>query len=194
MASRGYEGLMSSRRSFHNIALIGFMGVGKSTVGALVASLLNFELVDTDKVIEDRTGRRIPDIFATDGEPAFRAMENGLVVELESARNKVIATGGGLPVNPANLESLSRHAYVVCLWASVEVIYQRVRQQTHRPLLHTADPTAKIRDLLQARAPVYRQADLLVGVDYRSPAESARLIVNAFRQTRVSPSENHVLP
>jgi len=179
---------MTPGRPFRNVALIGFMGVGKSTIGALVASLLDFTLVDTDKVIEERTGRRVAEIFASEGEAAFRALEAGLVQELESAQGKVIATGGGLPMFPGNFESLQRHAYVTCLWASVDTIYQRVRYQSHRPLLHTADPTARIRELLTERSPIYRKADLLVGVDFRAPAESARLIVSAYRQvTTVRP-------
>jgi shikimate kinase len=173
---------MSDTRPLRNVALIGFMGVGKSTVGSMVAGLLDFGLVDTDRILEERSGRRISDIFAKDGEATFRRMESDLVRELEGVERKVISTGGGLPMTPGNLESLRSHAYVVCLWASVETVYQRVRHQGHRPLLHTPDPIATIRDLLQVRGPVYRQADLLLGVDYRSPNESARLIASAFRK------------
>lgn len=181
-SGNGYHHGMSDTRPVRNVALIGFMGVGKSTVGSMVAGLLDFELVDTDRIVEERSGRRISDIFAKDGEATFRRMESDLVRELEGAERKVISTGGGLPMTPGNLESLRSHAYVVCLWASVETIYQRVRHQGHRPLLHTPDPIATIRDLLQVRGPVYRQADLLLGVDYRSPNESARLIASAFRK------------
>ena len=182
---------MTSGRPFRNLALIGYMGVGKSTVGAIVASLLDFEFIDTDRVIEERSGRRISDIFATQGEAAFRAMESDLVRELESSHAKVIATGGGLPMNPDNFASLRRHAFIVCLWGSVDTIYQRVRHQTHRPLLQTADPTERIREMLAIRGPVYRQADLLVGVDFRSPAESARQIVVAFRQATAAHPGTH---
>ena len=181
-SGNGYHHGMSDTRPVRNVALIGFMGVGKSTVGSMVAGLLDFELVDTDRILEERSGRRISDIFAKDGEATFRRMELDLVREFEGAERKVISTGGGLPMTPGNLESLRSHAYVVCLWASVETIYQRVRNQGHRPLLHTPDPITTIRDLLQVRGPVYRQADLLLGVDYRSPNESARLIASAFRK------------
>jgi shikimate kinase len=185
---------MTCGRTFHNIALIGFMGVGKSTVGSIVASLLHFDLVDTDKVIEERAGRRVSEIFAAEGETVFRLAESNLVHELESATGKVIATGGGLPMNPANFSSLRRHAFIVCLWASVETIYQRVRHQSHRPLLHTEDPIARIRDLLAQRGPVYRQADLLIGVDFRAPIESARQIVAAFPSSHRSSASAHVVP
>jgi len=161
------------------------MGAGKSTVASLVAGQLRFQVVDTDRVIEERAGRRISEIFAADGEAAFRDREVALVEELESVEHKVIATGGGLPTRPANLASLQRHAYVVCLWASAETIFQRVRAQGHRPLLQTPDPLARIRELLAERGPVYRQADLLVGVDYRAPMETARIIVASYRQHSV---------
>ncbi len=164
------------------------MGAGKSTVGYLLAELLRYELVDTDKVIEQRAGRRISDIFATDGEPAFRALESALVQELESAKDTVISTGGGLVVNPDNLASLKRHSLVACLWASPQVIYDRVRHQSHRPLLQAPDPLAKIAELLAARTPMYKQADLLVGVDFRAPQETARHIAASLRRLQTVPA------
>lgn len=163
------------------------MGAGKSTVGHVLAGMLEFELVDTDRVIEARTSRKIADIFATDGEAEFRRLEHGLVLELESRRGVVISTGGGLVVNPENMESLKRHSLVACLWATAEEIYQRVRHHTHRPLLQTEDPLSRIRELLDARAPYYKQADLLVGVDFRAPLETARYIANAFRKAQTEP-------
>lgn len=140
--------------------------------------------MDTDKVIEARAGKRIADLFAEEGEPAFRRREAELAKELESAHGKVISTGGGMVVNPDNLESLRRHALIFCLWASPEVIFERVRHQSHRPLLQTPDPLGKIRELLAARAPFYKQADVLVGVDYRAPIETARFIAASFRRQR----------
>ena len=84
------------------------MGTGKSTVGHILADLLEFQFVDTDRTIEQRAGKRIAEIFAADGEPAFRALESALVQELGSASGTVISTGGGLVVDPANLASLSK--------------------------------------------------------------------------------------
>lgn len=113
-----YQHAVPDPRQYHNLTLIGFMGAGKSTVASLAAGLLRFQVVDTDRVIEERAGRRISEIFELEGEAAFRAREAALVSELESVKDRVIATGGGLPMNPANLASLKRHSSVVCLWAS----------------------------------------------------------------------------
>jgi shikimate kinase len=156
------------------------MGVGKSTVGYFLADLLGFELIDTDKTIEHRTGKRITEIFQTDGEVAFRKMESDLVAELELLTSKVIATGGGLIVDTQNLASLKTHALVACLWASPETIFERVRNQSHRPLLHTPDPLERIRNLLAERTPFYREADLVLGVDFRHAADVARHIAKSF--------------
>ncbi|MEI9962290.1 MAG: shikimate kinase [Limisphaerales bacterium] len=121
------------------------------------------------------------DIFKTDGEAAFRALEQQTVAELASRNGTVIATGGGLPVNPKNLASLKTHALVVCLWSSPEKIWERVRHQNHRPLLHDENPQAKIRDLLAAREPFYKQADVLLNTELRSLREVAQQVVHQFR-------------
>lgn len=172
---------MTSVRQIRNLTLIGFMGTGKSSVGQIVANLLHFTLLDTDHVIEARAGKTISEIFAQDGEPAFRDWERRIVGELVTRKKTVISTGGGLPVNPDNLASLKTHALVVCLWASPERIWERVRAQSHRPLLDDPDPPAKIRELLAARAPHYRQADVLINTDLRSPREVAQQVIHQFR-------------
>jgi len=168
-------------RNIFNLALIGFMGTGKTSVGRLVADQLHFDYLDTDDVIQGRTGRIIADIFSTDGEAAFRKMERDLVGELAARTKTVIATGGGLPADPENLASLKTHALVVCLWASPEKIWERVKNQTHRPLLQDVDPQQTIRELLAAREPFYRQADVLLNTELRSVREVAQQTVHQFR-------------
>jgi shikimate kinase len=164
---------VSVERQIHNLALIGFMGTGKSSVGRMVAAQLRFDFVDTDQLIENRTGKKITDIFEQSGEGVFREIERQVVQDLQTLRRTVIATGGGLGANPEHLRSLKEHALVVCLWASADVIWHRVRTQSHRPLLHGADPMEKIRELLAAREPIYRQADVLIGTGMRSIKEVA---------------------
>ena len=173
--------VVNDHRKFVNIALIGFMGTGKTSVGRLVADMLHFDYLDTDETIQTHTGRTITDIFNTDGEPAFRALEQKVVQELAGRTKTVIATGGGLPANPDNLASLKSHALVACLWASPEKIWERVRHQSHRPLLHDEDPQTRIRELLAAREPFYKQADVLLNTDLRSVREVAQQVVHQFR-------------
>lgn len=172
---------MQAPRQLQNVALIGFMGTGKTSVGRLVSEILKFDFLDTDDLIEKSTGRSITDIFSRDGEPAFRALEKKVVEELAHKDRTVISTGGGLPTNSENLSQLKACALVVCLWASPEKIWERVRHQSHRPLLHDADPQKKIRDLLATREPFYRQADVLVNTGLRSPREVAQQIALQFK-------------
>ena len=156
------------------------MGTGKSSVGRLVADLLRFTFLDTDHVIEVRAHKSITDIFAQDGEAAFRELESRIVEELTQRKKTVISTGGGLPTCEKNLVSLKTHALVVCLWASPETIYERVREHTHRPLLNEPDPLEKIRKLLTEREPYYRQADVLVNTGLRSVREVATQVIHQF--------------
>jgi len=172
---------MQSDRRIVNLALIGFMGTGKTSVGRLVAESLHFDYLDTDEMIQSATGKTVTEIFKNDGEKNFRALEEKVVVELASRVKTVIATGGGLPTNPKNLASLKKHALVVCLWASPEKIWERVKNQSHRPLLHDENPQAKIRELLTAREPFYKQADVLLNTELRSVREVSQQIVHQFR-------------
>ena len=171
---------MSTVRQVHNLALIGFMGTGKSSVGQFVANHMHFSFLDTDQVIEARAGKTISRIFSEDGEPVFRDWERRIVEELVSRTHTVIATGGGLPTVEANLASLKTHALVVCLWASPERIWERVRGQIHRPLLNDSDPLAKVRHLLEIREPHYRRADVLVNTEMRSVKEVAQQVLHHF--------------
>ena len=145
-----------------NIVLIGFMGTGKSTVGRLLASQLAYEFLDTDLLIEREQGAKIPQIFATHGEQYFRKIEQRLAVELGKTDHKVIATGGGMVLNPQNIVNLRQNGFVIALVATPEVIYERVKQENHRPLLSGANSCAKIAALLLERAPYYENSDLMI--------------------------------
>jgi shikimate kinase len=172
---------MIEGRQFKNIALVGFMGTGKSTVGQMVAGMLNFRFVDTDEMIEGIADKRIADIFAAEGEARFREYEWEVVQKLRGVSHTVIATGGGLITNPENLASLKEHALVVCLWCSAEAIFRRVGHQGHRPLLRVENPKERIEALLAERAPAYRQADVLLSSEFRKPKEVATHVVHQFR-------------
>lgn len=157
------------------------MGTGKSVVGRLAAEALQFDFVDTDEMIVAQSGMSVEDIFKTQGEPAFRRLEHGVVAALAGRQRTVIATGGGLIIDPDNFASLKTHALVVCLWASPEIIWERVREQTHRPLLQTEDPLGKIRELIARRDPLYRQADVLIQTNNRPPKEVAQQVLLQFQ-------------
>jgi shikimate kinase len=173
--------VVQSNRHIVNIALVGFMGTGKTSVGRLVAEQLRFHYLDTDEMIQSATGKTISEIFSALGEPAFRALEEKIVGELAGKSQSVISCGGGLTVAPHNLASLKTHALVVCLWASPAKIWERVKNQTHRPLLHDPDPQNKIRELLAAREPFYKQADILLNTESRSLREVAQQVIHQFR-------------
>ncbi len=141
-----------------NIILTGFMGTGKSTVGRLLAEKIGYRFVDTDALIEQQTGITISEIFATQGESTFRQLETRLVKTLAEEKGLVIATGGGLVLDPDNVTALSRTGRFFCLTASAEEILQRVtRQGDTRPLLQEENPLQKIISMLQQRNPVYCQ-------------------------------------
>ena len=172
------------QRNLHNIALVGFMGTGKSSTGNHLADLAGFEFVDTDALIEKQTGKSISQIFSGHGEAMFRDLETQMGVALAGRQGLVIATGGGFILREENLETLKSHALVVCLWASPEVIFERVRFQDSRPLLKSPDPLATIRSMLAEREPVYRKADVLVNTEQRSCREVAVQILNHFHSMR----------
>lgn len=172
------------RRDFRNLALVGFMGSGKSTVGRLVARQGALEFVDTDEWIELRAHRKISSIFEQDGEPAFRQLEKEAVAELSEQSGLVLATGGGLVCQPGLMELLKQHCLVVCLWASPETIWERVRHQTHRPLLQVPDPRSEIVRLLALREAHYRESDVLVNSGLRSLREVAAQVLHHYVAAR----------
>ncbi len=182
----GYSIGMDAARDIRNLALTGFMGTGKSIVGRQVARELGFEFVDTDNLVEELAGVSIAEIFSQSDEAVFRKMERDVVAQLVHRDNTVIAAGGGLVVDPVNLESLKTHALIVCLWASPEAIWQRCRIQTHRPLLHDPDPQARIRELLAQREPHYRQADIIISTEIRPQREVVQQVVHQFRETKAT--------
>jgi len=145
-----------------NLALIGFMGSGKTTVGKKVAKELGMEFVDTDKDVENITGMTVSEIFAKYGEVRFRSEEQAAVRRLVQADHRVIATGGGVVLNQENMELLRASGVVITLTATPEVIFERVSKKKTRPLLATGDLLATIKKLLQEREEYYAASDGIV--------------------------------
>lgn len=162
-----------------HIVLVGMMGVGKSTVGRVLAAALDRPLFDSDEMIEDRTGRTVRDIWLTDGEPAFRALETEVLLEaLDADEPSVIAAAGGVVLSETNRSILqSADAEVVWLRAGIEVLVERTRSGGHRPLLDE-DPEATLRRMYDDRAPLYQEvADAIVSVDNRSVNDVAKAVL-----------------
>ena len=142
-----------------NIALIGFMGAGKTAVGRLLSKRLGKELVELDSLIEQKAGKSIPDIFSQGGEVAFRQLEIEVIGEVAGNSNQVIACGGGVVLNQINVDRLKEGAVVVYLTASPEVILQRVSEDSSvRPLLENKNKEKTIRELLASRKSLYERA------------------------------------
>jgi len=150
-----------------NLYLVGFMGTGKTTVGRAAAQRLGFAFLDSDHEIERRVGRTIPEIFAGEGEAAFRQMEREFVAGGHPAARTVVACGGGLVVPPGMPELLAERGVIVCLHASIETILARTARQNDRPLLNVAEPEARARALWAQRESIYRRAGTLVLTDSR---------------------------
>jgi len=146
----------------NNIALIGFMATGKSTVGPALARELGWPVVDTDAEIERLTGQTIADIWRFQGEAAFRKTEEEIVGRLAEQRQIVIVTGGGVVLSLNNVEALQRQTFVVGLQAALEVIAERVRRDAKRPLLSGGDPKVLIGELFEARAGKYDFAHVTI--------------------------------
>jgi len=172
------------QRDIRNLALIGFMGTGKSTAGQMAARFLGFEFLDTDQLIEERAGRTIPEIFEQAGETVFRELESQVIELVGQESGKVISTGGGVGANSDHVASLKKHSLVVCLWANPETIYRRVSAQGNRPLLECEDPKGRIHQLLEERSPFYRQADVLLSTELRPLRDVASLLCRHFREAQ----------
>lgn len=147
--------------SKNNICLTGYMGSGKSTVGRLLSERLGLCFSDTDAMIVKREARSISEIFEKEGEYCFRQLETELLTELaddEGFRDTVLATGGGIVLRPENRRNLKRIGTVIYLRAKPDILYERVKNDTERPLLNTKDVQGRIRDMLRMRSPLYEEA------------------------------------
>ena len=142
-----------------NIALVGFMGTGKTTIAQELARELKYEYVDIDEVIEETEDMKIVDIFAQKGEKYFRNIEKEIVRDISAQAGKVIACGGGIVLDEENIQNLKASGVVICLEARPEVILERTKNYLHRPLLNVEDKKGKIRELLQKRKAAYARAD-----------------------------------
>lgn len=166
-----------------NVFLVGPMGVGKSTIGRNLAAELGTEFYDSDREIERVTGADIPWIFDVEGEAGFRQREERMIEELSARSGIVLATGGGAILSTVSRQRLHERGIVVYLRASLNQLQQRTAKDRNRPLLQTADPRTRIRELMAEREPLYREVShIVVDTTRRGPRSVIAEIVRRVRQ------------
>jgi shikimate kinase len=161
-----------------SLFLTGPMGAGKSTIGRQLSKQLKMAFHDSDHEIEQRTGVDIPLIFELEGESGFRKRESAVIDELTQLPDIILATGGGAILDPVNRQHLSSRGRVIYLHASVDQQLRRTGKDRNRPLLQTANPRAKLEELMTERDPLYREiADLVVETDGKRVRDVVRQII-----------------
>jgi shikimate kinase len=172
-----------ARHKRDKIFLVGLMGSGKTSVGKSLARMLNKAFIDSDHEIERVTGVGIPTIFEIEGEQGFRERERRMIAELVVRDNLVLATGGGAVLAPENRHQLQGHGVVIYLRAPVKALLRRTQRDRNRPLLQVADPAVKLRELYEARDPLYREAaDLIFDTGNQSVRALATRIATRLRE------------
>ena len=153
----------------NNIVLIGFMGVGKSTIAENMSTMFAMKAVEMDQVIANREQMSIPDIFDAYGEEYFRDRETELLVEMQSHRNTVISCGGGAALRERNVEEMKKNGRVVLLTASPETVYERVKDNDDRPVLNGRKNVKGISELMEQRREKYEAAaDIVINTDNKT--------------------------
>ncbi|MFM7634533.1 MAG: shikimate kinase [Cyanobacteriota bacterium] len=190
------HGELAQRLAGVNIYLVGMMGAGKSAAGRPLAEALGYRFLDADTALEQVAGRSIPEIFATDGEAGFRALETAVLGQITGWHSLVVATGGGVVTCTENWGHL-RQGLVVWLDAPTELLLGRLSSDpTPRPLLQDPDPAGRLQALLEQRRPLYGQADLQVLQSGEPPDRVAARVLEAIPsvlRTREAPPEQPVL-
>jgi shikimate kinase len=153
---------LRARLGRRSIVLVGMPGSGKTSIGRRLAAHLGLDFIDADHEIEAAAGMSIADIFASHGEPYFRAGEARVIARLLEKGGQIVATGGGAFINPDTRALVRARAVSVWLKADVDLLLRRVKRKNDRPLLRVADPEAALRKLLAEREPVYAEADITV--------------------------------
>ncbi len=142
--------------------MVGMMGAGKTAVGTAVARILGVPFLDSDEEIVKAADRSIAEIFERDGEAFFRARETEVIARLLKGAPAILSTGGGAFLSETNRQLIAEHGVSVWLKADLDLLWQRVRYKTTRPLLRTANPRETLRGLYEARLPFYQMADIVV--------------------------------
>jgi len=170
-----------------NIYLIGLSGTGKTRSGQLVAESLGWPFVEMDGVIEDRSGKTIPDIFKDNGEEYFRDLESQILEEVAKRGGRIVSTGGGSPIRSQNRKTMNSTGLVIRLTATAQTLHKRLavsakrRGRSVRPLLGNDAPIQKIEKMMIAREKAYSSADITLDTEHKSHQQVAKMIIEAWR-------------
>lgn len=170
---------IQARKLFnYNIVLIGFMGSGKTTISSYLSTMFAMDVVEMDKIIAEREGMSISDIFETHGEQYFRDAETNLLIEMQSRKNVVISCGGGTPLRECNVVEMKKNGKVVLLTADPEEILNRVKDSHDRPLIENNKNVEFIRNLMESRREKYEAAaDIVIQTDGKTELQICEELV-----------------
>jgi len=157
------------------------MGAGKSTVGRLLSKKLNYNFIDIDSEIEKNQSVPINEIFSTNGEKYFRALETGILKTLSECSNQIISTGGGIVIKDENWEIMKSTGVTVYLKASIEMLFDRVKHKTTRPLLKVENPFEKAKELFLSRESLYEKSEIILDREGLEPEDVAEAIVRELK-------------
>lgn len=165
-----------------NIVLVGMMGAGKTTIGALLAQKIHATYVDIDSAVEKETGKTINQIFESYGEDLFRKLESKTIKKYAAYHNQVISTGGGAVSNPVNLEELQRNSILFYLKATPKELYARIKDVKNRPLLKQPNPLSVLDKLLKEREKSYQMADYTIVTSNKQAFEIIEEIIEKYNE------------
>lgn len=165
-----------------NIVLVGLMGAGKTSVGKLLAEKLSYSFCDTDDLIEKEAGQTISQIFEKFGENYFRELETDIIRKISLITSSVISTGGGSLEKEENIELLKTNSFLVYLQAAPTCLYERVKKESHRPLLKNSNPLQTLENLLKKREAHYLRADLLLNTEDKNVAILVDEIIKVYNE------------
>ncbi len=175
------------RLNMNNIYLVGFMGTGKTATGKFLAEEKHIIYIDLDERIEKKEGMSISEIFSNKGEKYFRLLEKEALKDVSNHKNAVVSCGGGIVIDPGNIDIMGKTGTIFCLTATADVILQRTSRFTHRPLLNVANPKEKIESLLKERSPFYALADKTIDTSQLSVADTANKIMEYLKTHGAGP-------
>jgi shikimate kinase len=167
----------------NNIILIGPMGSGKTSIGKKLSKMMKFNFIDTDHLIEEKTGVDIPTIFEHEGESGFRKRENKILEDISNIENSVLGTGGGIIILEENRKIIKNMGFIVYLTASIKELVYRTEQDRNRPLIKDGDTKKKIEEILKEREKIYENiSNIKISTDNYDTVKLSRIIIKNYEK------------